>query len=70
VPRALRGTVAPPRDPSFAAALAGFADAVRRGTRLETDIVDGAQCLAVILAAERSFVSGRLETPERIDGGE
>lgn len=57
----VRGTLVPPTDPSFAAALRAFSHAVRRGRAAAPTLADGAASLAVVLAAERSAVTGRAE---------
>ena len=59
VPRLLFDAVSPPRENSFAVALAGFARAARGdGEWSGADLEDARRSLAVVAAAERSAASG------------
>jgi len=65
VPATVRDLVSPPRETSFAAALASFADAVRGLPHEGADLEAGLRCLRVIAAAEQAARDG---ARVRIDG--
>jgi predicted dehydrogenase len=68
VPSAVGDLVSPPRETSFAAALASFADAARGVPHEAADLADGLRCLRVIAAAERAARDGtRIQIEERSD---
>lgn len=58
-PRSLKDILSPPRETSFAAALAVFVAAARRGEPAEPGLAAGLQSLTAVLAAERSARDGR-----------
>jgi predicted dehydrogenase len=58
IPLALRDALFPPRDTTFALALASFVAAARGGGPAKPDLDDGMASLAVVLAAERSAGEG------------
>ncbi len=59
LPRMLGDVLSPPRERSFALALADFVHATRAGESEGPDLDDGLRSLAVVAAAERSAESGR-----------
>ena len=59
LPRALRDALWPPRERSFARALAAFAGAARGHGPAGPDLEDGLRSLAVVAAAERAARSGQ-----------
>jgi len=58
-PRMLKDILGPPREASFAAALAAFVAAAQRGVPAEPGLAAGLDSLAAVLAAERSARDGR-----------
>ena len=58
-PGSLKDILSPPRETSFAAALAAFVAAARRGEPAEPGLAAGLQSLTAVLAAERSARDGR-----------
>lgn len=68
VPKRLRQTLLPEAEPSYAAALGRFVQAVRTGRSPGATLEDGYRSLAVVLAAEASVQSGKSEVPMPIPG--
>lgn len=68
IPHAVDKIMSPGREPSYRAALAHFAAAIRFGRRATPDFCDGYQSLAVVEAAERCATTGRWNSIGELPG--